>query len=109
MKKGWLQLAVVETDTWLDRYMEKKNQAATKAEILKAHQKQISDRLTAYFPSASSTEIYYHLLLNGLFTPSNEDETVIKAFNDKGYWTIIRNELQVLQKDWNGPDVPVFL
>lgn len=109
IEKGWLQMAVVETDKWLRRYIETKKLVNTKAEIRSQQRKQISDRLTAYFPGATSMEIHHHLLQTGLFMPNVDDDDIVEAFIDKKYWMVIRRELQRLQKDWNGPDIPVFI
>ncbi|MEN1969474.1 DUF2268 domain-containing protein [Lentibacillus sp. N15] len=102
-------MAVVQTGKWLEEYLTKKEKETSRAKIRKIQQEQISKRLISYFQPATAAEIHMHLLVNGLFSPSSNDKAIIQSLVENKCWDTIKTLLAKLRKDWDGPDVPVFI
>ncbi len=89
-------MGVISTDKWL----------------IKAYDDPIKmcEKLEALFPGADSTEIYHHLMINGMYqTPLKNGKQLIRYLQRKKIWDFVRKELTHLKHIWNGPDIPVFI
>ncbi|WP_217585785.1 DUF2268 domain-containing protein [Lentibacillus saliphilus] len=86
-------MSIVRTDLWLkeDHYDPVK----------------VCDRLTSYFPNASSRAIYDHLVNYGLYRSIHKK--TLKHLREIDIWTIITSQFERLSKAWDGPDVPIFI
>ncbi len=100
-------MAVKDTREWLKEYLRIKGSSwVNNIE----HQKQcISEKLVSYFPGSSSSVIHDHLLQHGLFLPNVQDESIINSLTNVNPWKIARVELMRLKKEWEGPDIPIFI
>ncbi len=63
--------------------------------------------LEEIFKDASREEIYYELLQYGLFQPHEEID--IDALEKQNTWEIVREEYERLKRQWQGPDVPIYI
>ncbi|MDL4841022.1 DUF2268 domain-containing protein [Aquibacillus rhizosphaerae] len=100
-------MVLVETNKWLDQYTQKKGSSFKKNILIQ--RTLLCEPLTDFFNDATAEEIHMHLLNHGLFIPDPLDKQVIKEIIDKDFWQLANQEINQLQNDWNGPDVPVFI
>ncbi|GGB41301.1 hypothetical protein GCM10011409_18500 [Lentibacillus populi] len=100
-------MAVVETDKWLKDYIKKKGKL--RVEQRRQQKEQICEKLIPYFQDASSADIHQHLLYHGLFLPGSQDKELIESLIHSNCWNIIEEGFAKLKKEWDGPDVPVFI
>ena len=88
-------MSVIRTDQWLlDSYDQPMD---------------ICKKLKLYFEGASAIEIYEYLAMNGMYQPEEDEKKVIKTLQNNRVWELVQNEQRRLQKEWDGPDVPVFI
>ncbi len=89
-------MSVIRTDLWLLELYDNPIKICTK--------------LTEYFKGISAVKIYDYLTLHGMYRqPAKNGITQIKRLQNQNIWKIIQTEEQQLQKEWNGPDVPIFI
>lgn len=88
-------MGVIRTDKWLiDTY----------------HKPiEICEKLEVYFSGVPASAIYDYLISHGMYQPLvNEYGAVVKLQNND-IWEIAQTEYLQLQKDWNGPSIPIFI
>ncbi|MEC5424568.1 DUF2268 domain-containing protein [Virgibacillus sp. C22-A2] len=87
-------MSVIRTDRWLLESYDSPTQLCKK--------------LTSYFNEGTDLEIHQHLTSHGMYRrPFQNGE---KAVNDlKGSWDIVRKEEKLLKKEWDGPNIPIFI
>lgn len=88
-------MSVIRTDEWL---LECYHQPIA-----------ICERLLDHFEGASASEIYDNLVMSGMYQPSRNGDMIIQKLKNNGVWENVQNEKQKLQKEWQGPDVPIFI
>ncbi|MEK3936916.1 DUF2268 domain-containing putative Zn-dependent protease [Sporosarcina sp. FSL W7-1349] len=66
-------------------------------------------KLSSFFPNASVTDIYYHLLAYGMYTSAQNGRDMREKLEENKVWTIAQHEFEQLQQLWQGPDVPIFI
>ncbi|QPA33067.1 DUF2268 domain-containing protein [Anoxybacillus caldiproteolyticus] len=88
-------MPIVRTDEWL----------------VKLHSRplQLCERLTPYFEEATARDIYLHLIQHGMYQPSNDIANIVDQMKKKRMWKHITTIYEALKKQWNSPDVPIFL
>ncbi|PAD38403.1 DUF2268 domain-containing protein [Terribacillus sp. 7520-G] len=63
-------------------------------------------QLTEHFPGASASEIYDYLVRHGMYRPlKKRGEQLL----DQKVWEIVKQDEAFLQKEWGGPDIPIFI
>lgn len=88
-------MSVINTDKWL----------------LKLYDRPIEmcKKLEACFEGAAAAEIYEYLNMNGMYDPSGDGKKVIKTLQKNRVWEVVQSEEQKLQKEWDGPNIPIFI
>lgn len=90
-------MCVIRTDKWLLDYYDDPVKLCGK---LKS---QFDDGITA-------AEIHQHLTMHGMFSePIRNGHELIKGLQERQVWHIIKQEVKSLQKEWDGPDIPIFI
>lgn len=90
-------MSVIRTDKWLwdvyDQPLE------------------LCEKLKRYFDeNVSAADIHQHLAMHGMYhQPVKNGKKLIKRLQRHNIWDIIRQEEKDLQKDWDGPDIPIFI
>ena len=100
-------MPIVATNAWLKEY-----ETLKKSSFLDKMEWQrdvICEKLLPYFTDATTFDIQFHLLQYGLFNPETLDKKAIDAINQSNYWSIAQVEFHQLRKEWNGPDIPIFI
>jgi uncharacterized protein YjaZ len=69
----------------------------------------LCQRLTRYFPDANAQDIYHYLLPYGMYRPAKNIKEIVEQMKQKDMWERVKAVYEKRKKDWNGPDVPVFL
>lgn len=100
-------MPVIATDQWLTYYL--KNKIGFFDYDLRLQKNIFGKNLSPYFTHTWQDEIHQHLLQNGLFIPDLTDEKTIQEMRNKNFWEIAAVELGKLRRDWNGPDIPIFI
>ncbi len=59
------------------------------------------------FIDLSPEEIQYNLQQNGLFQA--HEEVAVDELEKEHVWEIVQKEFERLKKQWNGPDVPIYI
>ncbi|RDW18352.1 Zn-dependent protease [Oceanobacillus arenosus] len=67
------------------------------------------EKLIPYFAGATGYEIYQYLTLHGMYRPSKRGLDQVKSLQEREVWKLVEKERRKLQKDWEGPNVPVFI
>lgn len=89
-------MTVIRTDKWL----------------LKSFDDPLSlcDHLISYFNQAPAQDIYAHLTAHGMYHNAQyKRDDQLPILKDKTAWDVVEFEINKLQEDWSGPDVPVFI
>ncbi|MFZ3579860.1 DUF2268 domain-containing protein [Virgibacillus sp. DJP39] len=89
-------MSIVRTDKWL----------------LNSHDKpvEICGRIKEQFDGATAHEIYDHLKRFGMYRlPFNNGHDRIKKLQKNNSWQIVNDEQRILQKLWDGPNVPIYI
>ncbi|OLS33714.1 DUF2268 domain-containing protein [Bacillus sp. MRMR6] len=88
-------MSVIRTDRWLnDLY----------------HQPiEICEKLRGYFGDAQAFEIYDYLSMYGMYSPMESGKVIVNELQRKKVWDTIHTEKKLLQKNWAGPSVPIFI
>ncbi|WP_041071916.1 DUF2268 domain-containing protein [Bacillus sp. OxB-1] len=66
-------------------------------------------KLSSFFPDASVSDIYHHLLTFGMYPSAEEGRKMSEKLEENNVWTIAQHEFEQLQQLWQGPDVPIFI
>jgi uncharacterized protein YjaZ len=62
------------------------------------------------FPGAKDTDIYQHLMVNGMYqTPLKDGKKLIQRWQRKNIWRFVYREFTHLRSTWAGPDIPIFI
>ncbi len=90
-------MSVIRTNRWLLNSYEKP------IELCKKLKAQFED-------GVRSSEIHNYLTVYGMYYhPIENGNELIKKLQKNNIWEIIKKEDQILQKKWNGPDIPIFI
>lgn len=96
LKEGSVKLGVIQTNQWL------KDSYSNPIELCK--------KLLSYFPKGTSArEIYEYLRSHGMFRPIEERKKSPLDSLPKDVWAVTKREYHLLQKEWGGPSVPIFI
>jgi uncharacterized protein YjaZ len=95
MEKEVKKMPVIRTDQWLDEWHD--------------NPIRLCQHLTSYFPNASARDIYLYLVRYGMYQPSKNIGEMIKQMKQKNIWERVEPVYEKRKKEWNGPDVPLFL
>lgn len=88
-------MGVVKTDKWLRQLY---HRPAAICEKFKAH-----------FKGASAAEIYGYLAYHGMYQPENNGAGIVRQLQNLHVWEIAKNEFLCCKKEWDGPDVPIYI
>lgn len=102
LKEEVIRMGIVNTKQWLEKFKQLPNKTFEHQCDL------ICEPLLKHFPNASKEEIHQHLLEHGLFLPSVSAATINELVS-KNPWKVISKEYALLQKEWQGPDIPIFI
>lgn len=71
----------------------------------------IVEPLSVLFPDSPPQAIYYELLQNGLFEPTDsaELEEMVASLEKNNIWQLADKEYGRLRKLWNGPEVDIYI
>lgn len=88
-------MSVIDTDKWL----------------LEAYDQpiKICENLRELFGGASASEIYDYLLQYGMYDPLTVEKNRILKLQKNNVWRMVQNEAKILQRLWEGPDIPIFI
>jgi len=92
---GGVYMSVIRTDKWLNEFY--------------PNPIKLCEKLTGYFEEASAAELYDYLLLHGMYRPNRGGDEQVQRLQKNKVWEIVQKELQVLQKLWGGPNIPIFI
>ncbi|QDP41869.1 DUF2268 domain-containing protein [Radiobacillus deserti] len=98
---------LIDTKSWLFDYITKKTDRLEEDMLIQLDT--ICKKLTPHFPGVSEMDIHQHLLEHGLFVPWKQDKGTISTFLEQSYEMNTKTHLEWLKKEWQGPDVSVFL
>ncbi|OLP64806.1 hypothetical protein BACPU_21260 [Bacillus pumilus] len=73
---------------------------------------ELAARFVPYFKGAVEKEwssILSHLQHHGMVRTWNACQQMIDELKEKEYFQLVMNEYNKLQKEWEGPDVPIFI
>lgn len=90
-------MRVIRTDKWLlDNYDKPLD---------------LCEKLKSLFDKGvSTTDIYQHLTMHGMYhAPLKNGDELIKTLQKQRIWHIVQKEAKELQKEWDGPDIPIFI
>ncbi|MCU9612345.1 DUF2268 domain-containing protein [Caldibacillus lycopersici] len=65
-------------------------------------------KIEHYFPETTAFDIYQYFIQYGM-TPFLEEKERIILMQEKKIWDIVQQEEHVLQKQWDGPNIPIFI
>ncbi|WP_194841564.1 DUF2268 domain-containing protein [Sporosarcina obsidiansis] len=89
-------MTIIQTDQWLLECYERPIELCKK--------------LTSYFKDASAGQIYQHLTSHGLYSyPTLSTVQIVSEFRRIDVWKMVQKEIQLLQKEWHGPKIPIFI
>ncbi|WP_164669280.1 DUF2268 domain-containing protein [Virgibacillus doumboii] len=89
-------MTVIRTDKWLlDLYDNPIN---------------LCKKLKAQFFGVQAYEIHNHLAMYGMYRhPVRNGKDLIKKLQKNNVWGIVREEKKHLEREWDGPNIPVFI
>ncbi|MGN7328384.1 DUF2268 domain-containing protein [Bacillus pumilus] len=73
---------------------------------------ELASRFVPYFKGAEEKEwssILSHLQHHGMIRSFKSCKDMIDQLKEKGYFQLVMKEYRALQKQWKGPDIPVFI
>ena len=88
-------MGVIQTYKWFEK------DQYTKQEILK--------KLLHYFHFPNGKELYNHLRKNGMSEWDDDFKERIRLLKEAGVWKELQNEYTKIKKEWNGPEIPIFI
>lgn len=88
-------MSIISTDKWL----------------IKSYDRPIEmcKKLEDYFEGASASEIYEYLSMSGMYHPLENGKKVIQTLKQNRVWEVVEKEKRKLQKEWDGPNIPIFI
>lgn len=67
-------------------------------------------KMKSHFFDVQAQEIHNHLAMYGMYRqPTRDGKELIRKMQKNRAWEIIKKEEQHLQKEWSGPDIPIFI
>src|SRR4051794_36957766 len=90
-----VDMSMIRTDKWL----------------LDSYHKpiEICEKLKEHFGGALAFEIYDYLTLHGMYHPFRDGYEIVKKLQENKVWEIVEKENLLLQKVWEGPNIPIFI
>jgi uncharacterized protein YjaZ len=88
-------MGVVQTYKWFEK------DQFNKRDILK--------KLLHYFHFPTVKELYNHLQKNGMADLDDDFKERILLLKEAGVWKELQNEYVKIKKEWNGPEIPIFI
>ncbi|MFS0864252.1 DUF2268 domain-containing protein [Fredinandcohnia sp. 179-A 10B2 NHS] len=89
-------MGVVQTNQWLQE--------------LYTNPIELCKNVRSYFPRGTSArEIYAYLRSHGMYRPIEERKKSPLDSLPKDVWAVAKKEYNLLQKEWGGPSVPIFI
>ncbi len=99
-------MSVISTDDWL--YELKTSQKLKDSRDFEELQRTIlCSRLLEHFNGGTPLEIQFELQQQGLFRA--HEKINIKKLQDQKTWDIVQEEYYYLKKQWNGPNIPIYI
>ncbi|GGK04608.1 hypothetical protein GCM10007063_28660 [Lentibacillus kapialis] len=90
-------MRVIRTDKWLLNAYE---QPLKLCEKLK---KRFNENISA-------EELHQHFIMHGMYRqPLKHGKKLIQKLQKRNIWQMVHQEAHDLQKEWNGPDIPIFI
>ncbi|HLS10490.1 DUF2268 domain-containing protein [Lentibacillus sp.] len=90
-------MSVIRTDKWLLDHYDEPLELCTKLK-------------SQFDEDVSAAEIHRHLAMHGMFhEPLRDGHECIKTLQKRRIWQIVQREAKELQKEWTGPDIPIFI
>lgn len=69
----------------------------------------VMKKLLHYFPKYTEDSLYKYLLSHGLSNLSIECKKDMELLFEKNTWKSLSEEFEQLRRDFNGPDLPIFI
>ncbi|SFA85262.1 Uncharacterized protein YjaZ [Lentibacillus halodurans] len=90
-------MSVIRTDKWLLDFYDKPAE--------------LCEKLTNHFDeNVSSTDIHQHMIIHGMYhQPVKNGDELIKSLQKRNIWQVVQQEEKHLQKEWDGPNIPIFI
>lgn len=103
-------LSVVETQSWLFKFIETCTKQP-KEDLYTIQCRSIGDPLVEFIPDFNPEELHYHLLMHGLFEPTEwrKIERIVKDMDVKNVWQKVNLDYQRLKNIWSGPEISIFI
>ncbi|PAD34248.1 DUF2268 domain-containing protein [Terribacillus saccharophilus] len=64
----------------------------------------LCEKLTELFTDASAAEIYDYFIRHGMYRPLKKNKQL-----DAKVWEVVQQDEAFLQKEWEGPDIPIYI
>ncbi|MGM9927269.1 MAG: DUF2268 domain-containing protein [Bacillus sp. (in: firmicutes)] len=88
-------MAVENTKEWLRKYVN--------------DPLQLCNKLTRYFPAISKQQLLSYLQQFGMYRNSKKAEVDFEQLQEEQVWNQVERLFSKYQKQWEGPDIPVFI
>lgn len=89
-------MSVIQTEKWLEKYY--------------TNPITLCEQLEKYFNQVPAKEIHQYLSFYGMYRrPNIPKKTMINSMNALDIWNVVREEEKHLRKEWNAPQIPIFI
>jgi len=96
-------MTIKDTKSWLLNYF--KNDESS----FNAQSQTLIEPIRRYFNNQSTIEIQQLLLSHGLFQPEQTKLEQLERWIKEDIWQLIQEQYQQLKKEWQGPDLAIFI
>lgn len=105
---GGCEMGVVATERWLrDYWKEAKNTPQHVRYLLQFDT--LLKHIHVFFPHMHRQDFHQAMIAQGMFLPESEISRCIRALLERNVWHIVENEYQMLKKEWQGPNVSIYI
>ncbi|MFB7139603.1 DUF2268 domain-containing protein [Gottfriedia sp. NPDC056225] len=70
---------------------------------------EVMKKLLPYFPKYDEDSLYKYLLSHGLSKLTIESKDDLSSLYEKNIWKSLSDEFEKLKREFNGPDLPIFI
>jgi len=96
-------MPIIATDQLIKNYL------AHNDYTIESQRKMIIKPITDFFEKHTPTTLQSLLISHGLFQAEKTTKKTLIDWVNQEQWTLINNQFKSLMKEWNGPDVAIFI